>query len=290
MFARKPRAAQNRPFWRGPHNNGVSDEKNLPAEFGPAKNVLWKLPLPGPAGASPVVWGDHIFLTSPDADELQLLAISTEGRELWRRTVGHGNRKVRGDEGNYCSPSPVTDGRHVWSLMGSGDLACYDFNGAEAWKYNLQGRYGKFKMSFGMSSTPVLGGDRLYLQLLHGDGDPETHEGIVVALDKNTGKEIWKQTRVSDGTGECESSYASPVIYDDGKTKLLLTHGDHYLIAHRLEDGKEVTAWGGSIRKGTATTRRCGLSPRPPWPRDSSSCRRPRTARSSHCCPTAAAT
>jgi len=212
--------------------------------------VLWKVPLSGPAGASPVVWDDHIFLTSPRDNELQLVCISTGGKELWHKTVGNGNRKVRGDEANNCSPSPVTDGQHVWTLMGSGDLACFDFNGNEVWKTNLQQRYGKFRIAYGMTSTPVLDGNRLFLQLIHGDGNPETHEAIVVALEKQTGKEIWKQTRLSDGIAECESSYASPMIYDDGKTKLLLTHGNDYLIAHRLEDGAEVWRCGGFNPKG----------------------------------------
>jgi outer membrane protein assembly factor BamB len=237
--------ADNWPAWRGPHNNGVCEEKHLPAEFGKAKNLLWRLPLPGQAAATPVVWGDHIFLTAPDGDELQVLCISTDGRELWRRTIGHGNRMARVDEGNSCSPSPVTDGRHVWSLMGSGDLACFDFNGNLVWSINLQKKYGKFRIGYGMSSTPVLDGERLYCQLIHGDGDASTHEAVVVALDKLSGKEVWKQTRISDAIVECEHSYASPMIYDDGKLKFLLTHGADYLVAHRLEDGKEICRCGG---------------------------------------------
>jgi outer membrane protein assembly factor BamB len=244
-FAPSAAQADNWPFWRGPRNNGVCDEKNLPAEFGKAKNVLWRLPLPGQAAATPVVWGDHIFLTSPDGDELQLLCISTDGRELWRRTVGHGNRRARGDEGNSCSPSPVTDGKHVWALMGSGDLACFDCNGNPTWTFNLQKRYGKFQISYGMSSTPVLDGDRLYCQIIHGDGDASTHEAVVVALEKQTGKEVWKHTRLSDAIVECEHSYASPMMYDDGKLKFLLSHGADYVIAHRLEDGTEIWRCGG---------------------------------------------
>jgi len=238
-------AAENWPFWRGPHNNGICDEKNLPVEFGKSKNVLWRLPLPGQAAATPVIWGDHIFLTAPDGDELLLLCISTDGHELWRRTVGHGNKLARVDEGNSCSPSPVTDGKHVWTLMGSGDLACFDFNGSEVWKLNLQKNYGKFRISYGMSSTPVLDGDRLYLQLIQGDGDASTQEALVLALDKQTGKQVWKQTRISDAIVECEHSYASPVIYDDGKLKFLLTHGADYLVAHRLDDGTEIWRCGG---------------------------------------------
>jgi outer membrane protein assembly factor BamB len=238
-------AADNWPFWRGPQNNGVCEEKNLPAEFDKSKNVIWRVPLPGQAAATPVVWGDHIFLTAPDGDELLLICMSTDGREQWRRTVGHGNRLARVDEGNSCSPSPVTDGKHVWTLMGSGDLACFDFNGTPAWSLNLQKNYGKFRISYGMSSTPVLDGDRLYCQLIHGDGDATTHEAIVLALDKKTGKQIWKHTRISDAIVECEHSYASPMMYDDGKLKFLLTHGADYLVAHRLEDGKEIWRCGG---------------------------------------------
>ena len=87
--------ADNWPYWRGPHNNGVCDEKKLPSEFSKTKNLLWRLPLPGQAAATPVVWGDHIFLTAPDGDELLLLCIGTDGRELWRRTLGHGNQDWR---------------------------------------------------------------------------------------------------------------------------------------------------------------------------------------------------
>ena len=62
--------ADNWPQWRGPHNNGVCDEKHLPAKFDKAVNFAWRLPLPGPAGATPVVWDDHIYLTSPEKDTL----------------------------------------------------------------------------------------------------------------------------------------------------------------------------------------------------------------------------
>jgi outer membrane protein assembly factor BamB len=237
--------ADNWPSWRGPHNNGVCEEKNLPTKFDKSTNLIWKVPLPGPAGATPVVWGDHIYLTAPDGEDLLLLCISTDGRELWRKKVGHGNRHARVDEGNSCSPSPVTDGKHVWTLMGSGDLACFDADGKEVWKIDLQAKYGKIKYSYGLSSTPLLDGDRLYLQVIHGDGQASTHEAFVAAFDKSTGKEIWRQTRISDGYAENEHSYASPMLYDDGKLRLLLTHGDDYIVAHRLDTGEEVWRCGG---------------------------------------------
>ena len=236
--------AENWPQWRGPRDDGTSLETGLPTTWSQTENVVWRLPLPGPAGATPVVWGDHIFLTGARDQELLLICADTSGKQLWERIVGTGDQHVRGDEGNFASPSPATDGRHVWTMMGTGDLACYDFAGREIWKFNLQDRYGKFNISFGMASTPVLDGDRLYLQLLH------TGAALVLCLDKATGNEIWKQHRASDARAECEHSYASPVLYRDRDHEFLLTHGCDYAVAYRLSDGAEIWRCGGLNPKG----------------------------------------
>jgi outer membrane protein assembly factor BamB len=233
--------ADNWPHWRGPLDNGICSEKNIPTTWSRSKNVAWRLALPGLAGASPVVWDDRIFLSSVDGNELVLFCVNTDGQQLWRRRVGTGNKNVRGDEGNSASPSPVTDGKHVWSMMATGAIACYDMQGREVWKMNLEDRYGKFKNTFGMASTPIVHGDRLFLQLIHGVRNLEpTSDALVVALDKLTGKEIWKQERVTHAYDENKHSYASPILYQDGKTKFLITHGADYTIAHQLSDGSEI--------------------------------------------------
>lgn len=232
--------AENWPQWRGVNHNGISREKNLPTSWGINENVVWKLEMPGPGGATPIVWDNLIFLTSAENEELQLLAITTDGQLKWKKKIGVGNKVARSDEGNFASPSPVTDGQHVWAFVGSGDLVCFDFAGQEIWHINLQDRYGQFKIQFGMSSTPVLDGETLYLQLIHGEGDAKTREAVVVALDKKTGDEIWKKDRPSEAYAENEHSYASPTLYDDGKKKFLLTHGADYIIAHSLADGTEI--------------------------------------------------
>jgi len=242
--------AENWPSWRGPEGTGISSEKNLPTEWSPEKNVAWKLALPGPAGATPVVWGDRIFLTSVnEAGELLLIAVDTSGKQLWQKVVASGNQNSRGDEGNSASPSPVTDGKHVWAFMGEGTLACYTVDGIEVWKNNVQDGYGKFSIQFGMSSTPVLEDGVLYLQLIHGEGNPKTREAIVVALDAASGKQVWKVDRPSDAEAENEHSYASPVLYRDGKTRLLLSHGADIIVAHDLKDGHEVWRCGGLNRR-----------------------------------------
>jgi len=154
--------------------------------------------------------------------------------------MASGNKDVRGDEGNSASNSPSTDGEHVWAMMTNGIIGCWTVEGKEVWKFNLQDRYGKFNIQFGMTSTPVLDGNELYLQLIHGDGNAKTREAIVVCVDKKTGKEIWKRDRPSDAIAENEHSYASPVIYEEGSTKFLLSHGADFIVAHDLKDGHEI--------------------------------------------------
>ncbi|HEY4490736.1 MAG TPA: PQQ-binding-like beta-propeller repeat protein, partial [Acidobacteriota bacterium] len=161
--------AENWPGWRGPRRDGTSIESAVPLKWSRTENVLWRLPLPGPAASTPIIWGDRIFLTSPDKNNLLLICVSVEGKVLWKRVAGAGNSTVKGDEGNFAAPSPATDGRHVWVFFGSGDLACFDFEGNEIWKTNLQQRYGRFNLYFVMASTPLVDGNRIYLQLLHTD-------------------------------------------------------------------------------------------------------------------------
>jgi outer membrane protein assembly factor BamB len=227
--------ADNWPQWRGPGGDGISKETRLPTRWSQTENVIWTLPLPGPAGSTPIVWGERIFLTTADADnDLWLMCLSTGGKELWKRKLGHSPLRARKDEGNGASATPSTDGKHVWAFVGTGDFACFDFDGKETWKFNAQKRYGPFKIQFGMHTTPVLYGDRLYLQLIHSGG------AWVIALDKKTGETVWKVERKSDGRAECEHSYASPCIWHKGDKAYLITHGNDYAIAHRLDNGEEI--------------------------------------------------
>lgn len=231
--------ADNWHQWRGPNNDGISHETDVPIQWSQTENVKWRLPLPGEAASTPVVWEDKIFLTSAEGNALVLMCISTEGKELWKRTLGHGNRDVRGGEGNSAAPSPVTDGERVWAFLGTGDLACYDFDGNQVWHTNLAERYGRFNLYFVMSTTPLVDKDRLYIHLIH------SNAWLVLALDKMTGKEIWKHRRESDATDECEQAYTSPILYRDAEREYLVVHGADYVTAHSLEDGSEIWRCGG---------------------------------------------
>jgi outer membrane protein assembly factor BamB len=223
------------PQWRGPRRDGVSKEKGLPTHWS-ADSVLWRLKLPGMGGATPCIWEDKIFLTSDDGPEVVLMCISTTGKENWRRALGKSwSRPVRADEGNAASPSPSTDGKLVYAFVGSGEFAAFDFTGTEQWRFNAAERYGKFDIQFGMHTTPLLDGDRLYLPLIHSGG------AWVIAIDKHTGQDVWKVERPSDGTDENEHSYASPALWrGEGRPSFLIVHGNDYTTGHRLEDGKEI--------------------------------------------------
>jgi outer membrane protein assembly factor BamB len=227
--------ADNWPQWRGPTNDGISKETNVPTEWGEGKNVLWKMKMPGMAGSTPCVWGDRIFVTSEDGSDVSLLCVGTDGKEIWKKPFGPstGKRYMRG-EGNEASASPCTDGQHVWVFDGGGDFACFDFDGNKIWNFNAQERYGKFSIQHGMHVTPLLDGDRLYMALMH------SNAWLVLALDKATGKEIWKIKRNSDAYAENEHSYASVFIWRKNGDGYLVVHGNDYTTAHTLDDGKEL--------------------------------------------------
>lgn len=238
--------ADNWPSWRGPTQNGISNETSVPVKWDEKENVAWRIDLPGPAGATPVVWGERIFLTSvDDSGNLWLMCFTTKGKEAWRKKMGSGNKNARGDEGNSASPSPITDGKHVWAMMGTGQVLCCTVEGEEKWKFNLQDRYGKFEIQFGMSSTPVLHDGMLYFQLIHGIWRSKGELAIVAAVNAATGEEVWKVDRHTGAKAENKHSYASPVLYNFGGTKFLLTHGGDYTIAHSLKDGSTIWKLGG---------------------------------------------
>lgn len=230
-----PARADNWPQWRGVNNDGISNEKNIPTEWSETKNIAWKFELPGEGSSTPIVWGDRIFLSCvADKKDVLALCVSTSGKELWRQKLGDARPSGRADEGNAASPTPSTDGKHVFYFTGIGEFVAFDLEGKEAWRFNAESRYGKFRIAFGMHSTPVLYGDHLYFQLIHDGG------GQVICIEKATGKEVWKITRKSDGTAENKHSYASPFLWKNGKDAYLVAHGNDYATAHSLKDGSEI--------------------------------------------------
>ena len=237
--------AENWPQWRGPRFDGTSLASNLPTTWSREENVLWRMEMPGPAASTPVVWGDRIFLTSTKkgTESLVVLSLDRSGKLQWSYEVGHGTQKLPNrlaHETTPASPSPVTDGRHVWTLFGTGTLVKLNYSGDELWRVDLVARYGRVNNYFGLSMSPLLYEKRLVLQLLHTDAQ------LIVALDAATGEETWKQERPTNARQECRHSYASPtpLIPAPGVDGQVLIHGADYITGHRILDGEEVWRYG----------------------------------------------
>ena len=140
--------AENWPQWRGPSANGISNETNLPVTWSTTENIAWKLALPTWSGSTPIIWGDRIFLNVAENGSLFLWAVDrNKGEPIWKRHLSDGDNKQR--KQNMSTPSPVTDGTHVWVMTGTGILKGFDFNGKELWMRDIQKEYGRFGLNWG---------------------------------------------------------------------------------------------------------------------------------------------
>jgi len=249
----------NWPQWRGPNSNGTAPAaRDLPVTWTPTQNVLWRTELPSWSAATPIVWRDTVFVTSAEKgfvslrsgtrpgettpDKVFLLAVNRkDGSVRWSREIDSGNQLFR--KQNSASPSPITDGRYVWCMTGNGKFACFTMEGKEVWKRDIQAEYGRFGLNHGYASTPLLHGNRLYVQVLHGmkTDDPS----YVFAADKTSGKTLWKVERPTDAKSESPDNYATPQMATvSGKLQLVISGGD-YVTGHDLDTGKELWRIGG---------------------------------------------
>ncbi|MGH9943956.1 MAG: PQQ-binding-like beta-propeller repeat protein [Pyrinomonadaceae bacterium] len=231
--------AGNWPQWRGPQANGAaaSDERNLPVRWTAEENVAWKLPLPGVSGATPIVWGGRVFLNVADGDELQLWAVDrVKGTTLWKRRLGGGNFKPR--KHNMSSPSPVTDGRSVYVMTGTGVLKAFDFEGKELWSRDIQKDYGQFGLMWGYASSPLLHQDALYVQVLHGMKTDEP--SYVLRINKANGKTVWRAERPTAAIQESPDAYTTPALLRYGKTTEIVITGGDCVTGHDPATGKEL--------------------------------------------------
>ena len=237
-----PLAAQNWPHWRGPARTGVSAESGLPASWGTDRNVAWKLELPGVSGATPIVWGERIFLNVADGGSLFLWSIdAADGTVLWRQPLDDRNEAKR--KGNMSSPSPVTDGATVWVMTGTGIFKAFDYDGTPLWSRDLQREYGAFGILHGYSSSPLLHEGTLYVQVLHGfyTDDPS----YVLAIDGASGETLWRVERPTDAPREAPDAYTTPTLLERSSGTELVVSGADYVTGHSLADGRELWRVGG---------------------------------------------
>ncbi len=237
LFMTATISADNWPQWRGPQLNGLSGETNLPVNWSKTENITWKLPVPERSGATPIVWGDHIFLNTGEGAALSLWSVNRNtGALQWKRPLGGGNVRMRKQQ--MSSPSPVTDGTTVWVMTGTGLLRAFDFAGKELWLRDIQQDYGRFGIQWGYASSPLLHEDSLYVQVLHGmhTDDPS----YVLRIDKASGKTIWRVERPTNARQESPDAYTTPALLRyKGVTEIVISGGD-VVTGHDLASGKEL--------------------------------------------------
>jgi len=243
--------AENWPQWRGPFFNGSTTEKGLPTACGRGTQV-WVTDLPGHSSATPIIWGDRVFVSSTDPETKGLLAMclaSSDGKILWKNRVG-GDIKAPRNDG--ASPSPCTDGKRVYFLYGSGDLAAFDLAGKVLWSRNLVKDFGSLATKFGYSASPLLWKNKLYVLLIrrtkpYGTGAPQPDkplDSLLLAIDPATGKDLWKHVRPSDAQDESLEAYGTAIPYEGKGRAEILIEGAGYLTGHDPETGREFWRYG----------------------------------------------
>ena len=229
--------ADNWPQWRGPSLNGVSTEKNLPAKWTTEENIAWKLAMPQWSGSTPIIWRDRIFLNVAEGNDLYLWCVDrTRATVLWKKLLGSGNVKMR--KQNMSSPSPVTDGKTVYVMTGTGILKAFDFAGTELWMRDIQKEYGQFGLNWGYASSPLLFEDSLYVQVIHGmrTDDPS----YVMRINRTSGKTIWKVERPTTAIRESPDAYTTPALLRYGTAAEIVIAGADCVTGHDPATGKEL--------------------------------------------------
>jgi len=223
-------AAEEWPSWRGPRGDGSSLETGLPTDWdGPTgRNIRWKTAIPGTGHASPIVWGDRIFVVSCRESELQRILLCldrTSGRILWEQTVIRAPLEKKHRLNSYASSTPATDGRLVYvAFLDRNEIvvAAYDFDGRQRWL----ARPGEFSSMHGFCSSPVLFEN---LVIVNGDHDGDAY---LAALDRQSGKTVWKTPRENK-----TRSYCVPIIRQiDGRWQMILS-GSKCVASYDPRDG-----------------------------------------------------
>lgn len=250
-------AQQDWPQWRGPLGTGVAPTAQPPVEWSETKNIRWKTAVPGKGHSTPIVWGERIFLTTaipygeamkarlPDRPgthdnltmtqhhEFAVLALERKsGKILWQQTV---HKELPHEAGHVsaslASASPVTDGEHVFAFFGSRGLYCPDTGGKLLWKKDLGEMHTKH--GHGEGSSPALHGDTLIVNWDHEE------RSFLVALDKRTGKQLWRVARDED------TSWATPIVVEHAGKAQVIVPGTKRLRGYDLASGAVIWECGG---------------------------------------------
>jgi outer membrane protein assembly factor BamB len=217
--------------FRGPNGSGISNTKGLPTEFGPEKNVIWKVDLPQ-GYSSPIIHEDRIYLTGQRDQALLTIAIDrTNGRILWERQAPRDRQEKLDKRNRPAAASAAVDGRTVTVFFGDYGLITYDASGKELWKQPL----GPFDNIYGMGASPILVGTKVIMVV-----DQSTNS-YIAAWDKTTGKKLWQTART-----EAKSGHSTPIVWTPrGGRPQIIVPGSFLLSAYDPDNGKRLWWVGG---------------------------------------------
>jgi len=242
-----PVSATDWPQWRGPFFNGSTDEINLPDSWSWNEGIAWVSPLPGPSGATAIICNGRVFVSSTVKGSPDFVALCfdvRDGKKLWEKHVSSDSRRF--PRNNMASPSPVTDGKYVFFLYGSGDLVGFDFDGNKLWSRNIEQEYGNLSLQFGYSSSPLLYQNKLFILAVRRSRPyrrPEADaplDSYLMALDLRTGNTLWKQQRPTNAYDESMETYSTPIPFvRNGRAEILNTGAD-FITAHDPDTEKEL--------------------------------------------------
>jgi outer membrane protein assembly factor BamB len=220
--------AEDWPCWRGPRLDGTSHEQNVPLHWGRESNLVWAAELPGVGHASPIVWGERIFLVTARTDSEQRLLLCLDranGQIVWQRTVLTAPLEHKHSLNSYASSTPATDGALIYVAFLDRDrmyAKAYDFAGKEKWAVYP----GPFASMHGFCSSPILYRDKV---ILNGDHDGDSY---LVALSRGDGHVLWKTPREHH-----TRSYCTPLIGDIAGQPQMVLSGDKCVASYDPDTG-----------------------------------------------------
>lgn len=257
-IGRSGAAEGNWPHWRGPTADGrAADDAHPPIQWGPKQNIVWTVNLPGEGSATPVVWGDQMFVLSAQATSrkaetapvvdpadktkapdvyFKFLVTSLDrhtGKVLWQQQAAEQvPHEGRHQTHTYAAGSPTTDGQLLFASFASRGIYAYTLDGKLKWQIDLGDM--QTRLGWGEAVTPVLADDKLIV-----NWDQEK-DSFIAAFDKGTGKELWRVARPEEAT-----SWNTPLVVDHDQKQLVVTNGTHRVKAYDAATGQEVWACGG---------------------------------------------
>jgi outer membrane protein assembly factor BamB len=212
--------------FRGPTGQGISSEAKLPVTWSATKNIKWKASLPGKGWSSPIVFEDHVFLTasSEEGVSCQVICINRkDGSIAWKTEVHRQKPGPMRKQNSYATPTPVTDGKHVYSVFYDGTVTAVDLSGKLTWKNNEV----KFFSLHGLGASPILANGQVIMPF-DGSSREESKVGwkvpwekaVVLSLDAENGSVRWKGKR-----GKSRVGHVTPILVNKG-SQLVSAGGD----------------------------------------------------------------